>query len=250
MNESLSLTIRHHTGFTYDGLAKSSYNEARMTPITGASQEVRHAHVTVAPVVPLSTHTDYFGTIVTAFDIQEPHPKLEVEATSTVESRAGLIAPAISWSDLRAPALVDFFSEYLFETDRTKLAGEVLAPLEEWTRSRTCTVVSTRSVPTCASTSPIYRGPRRCLDRARGVGPGRRCLSGPHAHHHRTAAPTRIPARYISGYLFPLSDADVGEDRRGAEPRVDRVLLRGLDRHGPDQWDSRDRAPHHRRERS
>ena len=66
MNESLGLAIRHHTGFTYDGLAKASYNEARMTPITGASQEVRNAHVAVQPVVPLSTHTDYFGTIVSA----------------------------------------------------------------------------------------------------------------------------------------------------------------------------------------
>jgi len=93
VNESLSLAIRHHTGFTYDGIAKSSYNEARMTPISGASQEVRNAHIAVQPVVPLSTHTDYFGTVVTAFDIQEPHPKLEVEARSNVESRAGLIAP-------------------------------------------------------------------------------------------------------------------------------------------------------------
>jgi len=71
VNESLSLAIRHHTGFTYDGIAKSSYNEARMTPISGASQEVRNAHIAVQPVVPLSTHTDYFGTVVTAFDIQE-----------------------------------------------------------------------------------------------------------------------------------------------------------------------------------
>jgi len=45
MTNSLSLSIRHHTGFTYDGIAKSSYNEARMTPITSASQEVRQAHV-------------------------------------------------------------------------------------------------------------------------------------------------------------------------------------------------------------
>jgi len=66
VNESLSLAIRHHTGFTYDGIAKSSYNEARMTPISGASQEVRNAHIAVQPVVPLSTHTDYFGTVVTA----------------------------------------------------------------------------------------------------------------------------------------------------------------------------------------
>ena len=90
VNESLSLTIRHHTGFNYDGLAKSSYNEARMTPITGASQEVRNTHVAVQPVVPLSTHTDYFGTIVTSFDIQEPHPKLEVEARSNGRESRGI----------------------------------------------------------------------------------------------------------------------------------------------------------------
>ena len=32
VSERLGLSIRHHTGFTYDGVAKSSYNEARMTP--------------------------------------------------------------------------------------------------------------------------------------------------------------------------------------------------------------------------
>ena len=131
---SWRIGIVHTTRVSYSGTARASYNEARMTPISGASQEVRNAHIAVQPVVPLSTHTDYFGTVVTAFDIQEPHPKLEVEARSNVESRAGLIAPAISWSDLRAPALVDFFSEYLFATDRTKLTGDVLAPLDEWKR--------------------------------------------------------------------------------------------------------------------
>ena len=212
MNESLSLTIRHHTGFTYDGLAKSSYNEARMTPITGASQEVRHARVTVQPVIPLSTHTDYFGTIVTVFDIQEPHSKLEVEATSSVESRAGLIAPAISWNDLRAPALVDFFSEYLFETDRTRLAGEVLAPLDEWrtiSDLHSCVDAISAYVREHVAYLPGATSVSSTAQEAWDLGEGV-CQDLTHI----TIGLLRelgIPARYVSGYLFPLSDADVGE---------------------------------------
>ena len=88
----LSLSIRHHTGFTYDGIAKSSYNEARMTPVTvgeprGASCPRRRA----ARRADLDAHR-LLRHVVTAFDIQEPHPKLEVEARSTVESRAQIIA--------------------------------------------------------------------------------------------------------------------------------------------------------------
>ena len=212
MTNSLSLSIRHHTGFTYDGIAKSSYNEARMTPISGASQEVRNAHIAVQPVVPLSTHTDYFGTVVTAFDIQEPHPKLEGEARSNVESRAGLIAPAISWSDLRAPALVDFFSEYLFATDRTKLTGDVLAPLDEWKRIadlHSCVDAVSAYVRAHVTYLPGATSVEATAQEAWDLGEGV-CQDLTHV----TIGLLRelgIPARYVSGYLFPLSDDNVGE---------------------------------------
>lgn len=120
VSNSLSLTIRHHTGFTYDGIAKSSYNEARMTPITSTNQEVRHSQLSVQPVVPLSSHVDYFGTAVTAFDIHEPHSRLEVEVRSSVESHAAILQRTLSWSALRRPTLVDFFSEYLLATEDRK----------------------------------------------------------------------------------------------------------------------------------
>jgi transglutaminase-like putative cysteine protease len=212
VNESLNLTIRHHTGFTYDGLAKSSYNEARMTPVTGVSQEVRNAHVAVQPVVTLSTHLDYFGTIVTVFDIQEPHPMLEVEARSNVESRAGLIAPAISWNELRDPALVDFFSEYLLATDRTRLAGDVLAPLEEWWRildlhgcvDAVSAYVREHVTYLPGATSVDATG-QEAWDLGEGV-----CQDLTHITIGILRA-LGIPSRYVSGYLFPVSDADVGD---------------------------------------
>ena len=207
----LNLTIRHHTGFTYDGLAKSSYNEARMTPASTAHQEVHHTHIAVLPVVPLSTHVDYFGTLVTAFDIQELHAQLEVEARSTVESRSADLAAPISRAELRDDRLVDFFSEYLLDTNRTRLAGEALANAPVWTaiedlhqcveavaeyvRSRVDYVPGATTVSATA---------QEAWDRGVGV-----CQDITHV----TLGLLRsmgIPARYVSGYLYPSSDAEVG----------------------------------------
>jgi transglutaminase-like putative cysteine protease len=211
VSDSLHLSIRHHTGFTYDGLAKSSYNEARMTPITSQSQEVRHAHVAVQPVVPISTHTDYFGTIVTVFDVQEPHPRLELEATSTVESRPGLVEPAISWNELHDVGLVDFFTEYLLETRRTKLAGNVLAAIEEWARIEDlhgCVDAVSAYVRSHVTYLPGATSVSATAQEAWDLGEGV-CQDIAHV----TIGLLRelgIPARYVSGYLFPSSDADVG----------------------------------------
>jgi transglutaminase-like putative cysteine protease len=211
VTESLSLTIRHHTGFTYDGIAKSSYNEARMTPITSAHQEVRHSHLAVQPVVPLSTHVDYFGTAVTAFDIQEPHSKLEVEARSSVESRAATLERSLSWSELREPTLVDFFSEYLLETERTALAGDALGPIDEWARSlgvhelvdAVGEYVRNRITYVPGATS-VSATAQEAWDQSVGV-----CQDITHV----TIGLLRslgLPTRYVSGYLYPSDDAEVG----------------------------------------
>jgi len=125
----------------------------------------------VQPVVPLSTHTDYFGTVVTP-STSKSAP--EIGGRGEVERREsrGLIAPAISWSDLRAPALVDFFSEYLFATDRTKLTGDVLAPLDEWKRIATCTVAWTRECLRARSRDVLAGRHVGRGDRPRGLGLG------------------------------------------------------------------------------
>jgi transglutaminase-like putative cysteine protease len=211
VSDTLSLSIRHHTGFTYDGLAKSSYNEARMTPISSQSQEVRHTHVAVQPVVPISTHTDYFGTIVTAFDIQEPHPRLEVEARSTVESRAQLIDPAISWHELTTAPLVDFFSEYLLATDRTMLSGDVLASIDDWrgiADLHGCADAVGEYVRAHVKYLPGATSVSATAQEAWDIGEGV-CQDITHI----TIGLLRelgIPSRYVSGYLYPSDHGEVG----------------------------------------
>ena len=95
------LSIIHKTGYKYNKRVTLSYNEARMTPLTDPQQVVLESVVKVSPSqAAVSTYRDYWGTRVTAFDMQMPHEHLEVVSNNCgvddwglgVLLRAGLVA--------------------------------------------------------------------------------------------------------------------------------------------------------------
>jgi transglutaminase-like putative cysteine protease len=212
----LGLAIRHHTGFTYDGAARFSYNEARMTPVNGPTQDVRHSQVSVTPSTQMATYRDYFSTVVTTFDIQEPHERLEVEARSQVLSTAATLGEAVSWGQLADPDLADRLSDYLLMTRRTELPEsateavkdfrddldlhECAEAVGEFVRSKLVYVPGATSVSFTAS---------EAWASAKGV-----CQDITHV----TIGLLRslgVPTRYVSGYLYPENYADVGVDIDG-----------------------------------
>ncbi len=206
MSERLGLSIRHDTGFHYDGMAKASYNEARMTPRSLSTQQVQSSRIMVRPAISVSTHVDYFGTIVTSFDIQETHPQLEVEAVSQVESWAALLDTPLSWHDLRNARLVDRFSEYLCPTARTNVVGDFAGEIEQWRRGadvHECADAVSSFVRSEVSYVPgatsVSATAQEAWDRRKGV-----CQDITHI----TVGLLRlmgIPARYVSGYLYPAT---------------------------------------------
>ena len=212
MSERLGLLIRHLTGFTYDGLAKASYNEARMTPRSLNTQLVGSSKIAVRPAIPLSTHVDYFGTVVTAFDIQETHPQLEVEAVSQVESWAATLETPLGWEELRSERLTDRFSEFLLPTHRTTLVGgvkdgmaawqtladvhECVAAVSDFVRNEVAYVPGATTVSATA---------QEAWDRRKGV-----CQDITHVTIGLLRA-MGIPARYVSGYLYPATQPEVGD---------------------------------------
>ncbi len=98
MSARIGLAVLHETGFTYDGDVTSSYNEARMTPRTANGQVVRRAAVTVEPASSITTYRDYFGTVVSTFDIQERHDRLVVSVSSDIESWAHVTGSPTAWA--------------------------------------------------------------------------------------------------------------------------------------------------------
>jgi transglutaminase-like putative cysteine protease len=82
----MQLRVVHTTGFTYEGGAATSFNEARLTPQTLAGQIVVHTRLDVNPAPWSWSYRDYWGTQVTAFEVLDPHDSLTVTATATVHT--------------------------------------------------------------------------------------------------------------------------------------------------------------------
>lgn len=211
---SMVLQIRHVTGFSYDGAADSSYNEVRMTPLALDRQRVVSSSLRVTPFAVQSTYRDYFGTIVTTFDLHESHRQLEVVAEATVETlRESDKADLLDQAALREPPLIDHFVEYLAKTSRTEMSSEVL---DEF-RHTTADLASVREIVESAMSAvagrmQYVRGAtlvsstaQEAWDEGKGV-----CQDLTHV----TIALLRsvgVPSRYVSGYLHSDPDAAVGE---------------------------------------
>ena len=118
----------------------------------------------VTPYALQSTYRDYFGTIVTTFDLQDRHRQLEVVAEATVETfhqvdsgHALDVRNALS----AAPWTDQLRREYLAPTARTSMSSEVLERVS-WTRVSSC--VDPRDVADAADVV----GGRAYAVRARG----------------------------------------------------------------------------------
>ena len=90
---SWRLKIVHTTRFAYDSVAHASYNEARLTPPTLLTQTTLESRVEIEPAAPLYRYYDYWGTQVSAFDLDDEHSELVVTATSTVETTQQHLGP-------------------------------------------------------------------------------------------------------------------------------------------------------------
>ena len=125
------LSIIHKTAYKYNKRVTLSYNEARMTPLTDPQQVVLESSLKVSPSqAALSSYRDYWGTRVSAFDMQMPHEHLEVLSTTTVEvhrvERIPAEADIVGWDVLDAPETLNKFSDWIPQSQLTGPGAEVL----------------------------------------------------------------------------------------------------------------------------
>jgi transglutaminase-like putative cysteine protease len=181
MIDSWRLRIEHKTGYDYAGPVSSSYNR----------------------------YEDYWGTVVTSFDVHARHESLTVTATSTVETLpAGDLIEASSWSDD-----VDRWYEFVLPTKRTRLDDSLAATAAEIKAAHATPHAAARAVCDFVRREVAYQ-------------PGATGVQSDALHawaqrkgvcqdiSHLTIALVRemgVPARYVSGYLHPKPSAEVGE---------------------------------------
>lgn len=216
---SWRMRVVHSTGFAYNAPVTSSYNEARLTPRSGYRQNVIASRVETVPATRAYRYVDYWGTAVTAFDLHAPHSELEVSATSVVETEPD-IHPAnvepVQWTDLAGEYVIDRFDEVLTYTayvprNRTLAAtarrlAKGLTPREAVQAVCSWVYSEMQYVP---GTTGVHTSAIEAWSEKKGV-----CQD----YAHLTLVLLRslgIPSRYVSGYLYPKVDGQVGETVKG-----------------------------------
>ncbi len=206
--------IRHVTGYQYERPVTSSYNEARITPISNDRQLVMESEVEVSPSTAVYRYWDWWGTLVHSFDLHEPHDELVITGTSIVETSGHPDPPEApaTWADITGAEVRDRYSELLSPSRYVPLADGVLeaaGALDD----------SLDPLDTCAAVVELVRERMRyergattvsttAADALR-IGSGV-CQDFTHVALGLLRA-RGIPARYVSGYLHPSSRAEPGE---------------------------------------
>jgi transglutaminase-like putative cysteine protease len=215
---SWRIAIRHRTGYRYATPVRASHNEARLTPPSlEEHQRTLQAGLAITPKVRPLRYIDYWGTTVDAFDIHVPHTELVVLATSIVETCGPRPTPTgVSWSDLADPAVVNRFAELLATSRYVPAEPEVAAIGRSLRAGSTPLQAGRRAAEWTHETLRYEQGAthvRTSSAQARAAGAGV-CQDFAHV----TLALLRavgLPARYVSGYLHPTVDAEVGETVAG-----------------------------------
>lgn len=213
---TIQLRIKHTTGYTYANGAAASYNEARVTPLTTSDQYVLRSRFEVTPTAWSTEYRDYWGTAVTAFEVHDPHDELTVVATTTVETSEHEQQPhAVAWEAL--DAVQDEWCEFL-----------VLGP---WVAPPASLVPELERLRDASATPGDYARAVVALVHERITYlPGATSVTSTAAEAWESGAGVcqdlahitigalrwaRIPARYVSGYLHPSPDPQVGETVEG-----------------------------------
>jgi transglutaminase-like putative cysteine protease len=211
------IRVVHETGYKYSSPVHETYNEVRLTPRSDSHQNVIVSRVETVPATRAYRYEDYWGTQVTAFDLHAPHTELVVTGTSVVETGEA-VAPVrgSTWEDLASEAVRDRYTEMLEFTEYVSRDAELARIAKTLKRGKdpvdavlaACEKV--RDAMTYqAGTTGVHTSATEAWQAGKGV-----CQD----YAHLTLVLLRemgIPARYVSGYLLPREEVEVGETVSG-----------------------------------
>ena len=203
----------HTSTFRYASAVLASYNEARMTPLSQQGQTVLETKIDVQPHTGWHEYRDYWGTAVTAFEVLTPHESMVITAEHLVEvaERRPLRTPGRLGHAARRRAARPAGGVPLGHADDRAARGRGRAGAGAWRGPRAGATPRWRSsgalrdemeyIPgvTTVHTPAPRRGP-----------PGRACARTSRTWSAGALRSIGIPARYVSGYLHPDSEAPVG----------------------------------------
>jgi transglutaminase-like putative cysteine protease len=210
------LRISHVTEVKYAGPVLTSFNEARMTPMTLPTQTTLESRVTVGPgAVPVWAYSDYWGTFVSVFELPEAHEDLVIRATSTVETEPFPGIPAreagMDWAGIKREAANSRLLEMTLPTPLTtvvsSISEDVTAGLAGLSPDEAAAAISAKvreRITYLPGATGVRTNAHEAWDKGQGV-----CQDMAQVAVALMRA-VGLPARYVSGYLHPKADPKPG----------------------------------------
>lgn len=209
--------VVHETGFRYSAPVHETYNEVRLTPRSDAHQNVIVSRVETVPATRSFRYEDYWGTTVTAFDLHAPHRELVVTGTSVVETGDGTgPVDGATWADLASEEIRDRYTEMLEFTSyvsRDPELAKIAAALKKGRRPVEAVLAACDWVRETMTYQPGTTGVHTSAVEAWQAGKG---VCQDYAHLSLVLLREMgIPSRYVSGYLLPRDDVEIGNTVEG-----------------------------------
>ena len=192
----MRLKIEHTTTFTYDQPISEAYTEMCLKPMDGFGQHCLSFSLTTLPHDERLNYTDRFGNEVSHFDVIQPHQKLVVAAQSEV-----LTSEQFNQRVDQLSPLDEF--DYLMGTDYAPLSAEIARfaaahAVDGDPRATSLALMSHiyTSLQYEKGATDVTTTAEEALKLGRGV-----CQDFSHLMLAACRG-LRIPARYVSGYLY------------------------------------------------
>lgn len=214
---SWRVEVHHSTTYRYTGNVESSYNEARLTPVTGPRQTVLSSSIEVSPRVTPFRYTDAFGTTVHSFDLHQPHDHLTVVGNSHTETSPPVaIVNQLGWKELHSDRCRDRYFEYLQLTPLVNVDDTMSNALVGIEAAEDPFAAANAIFDLVRSTLTYRSGSTAVSTRASDAFTAGNGVCQDFAHVSLALLrAVGIPARYVSGYVHNRPEARLGETVRG-----------------------------------
>lgn len=201
--------IRHVTRFCYDEEITESLMEVRKCPVEREGQRLLSFHLALNPVAKVFDLKDNLGNTIHHFDIPQRHQELTITATSLVELKSNQKLPERvdmeAWGVLHSMESEGENLDFLLHSPRIKPTEALKACFEELKpRDNECPLSFLTRVSGDIFDRFDYASPSKKSE-ASEEGPLLRKQGACSDFAHLMiglARLAKIPARYVSGYLF------------------------------------------------
>lgn len=213
---SWQLRVVHSTGYRYETPAVQSFNEVRLTPRADRRQALLFSRIETTPSSRLYRYTDYWGTVVSSFDVHAPHTELKVVASSVVETANEAPMGQIGWRGLHDGDVLDRYAEFLQATEYTPADRELTSMSRELRRGKDPAEAVLAAANWVHKQLTYQPGSTGVHSSASDAWRAREGVCQDYAHVTLVLLRAMgIPARYVSGYLHSQPEAELGEVVRG-----------------------------------